>query len=185
MPDVKRLLISETAARLAALGIPATCEKGADIVVSAELMEAGWSTGKKKITFEASILFDEAHATALMWQKTTEKSAGFSFGASGESSFQYGKTLYRKVRALQYGPEGKAYEYDLDLGAVTKAVEESARKYGWKFKTVLRRADASYPPGYTPAGAAAEAGPAKFCIGCGEPVGGNFCTKCGRKTAGE
>jgi hypothetical protein len=51
----------------------------------------------------------------------------------------------RKVKSVQYGPDGKAYEYTLDLGAVSKLVKDIAKRHGWKFKTVLSRSKASYP----------------------------------------
>ncbi len=176
MADIKQSIISEAISKLASLGVPATSGQGADIVISATFVDARWSTGKKKITFDASILLDEAARTALMWQKTSEASAGFSFGFSSQSYRQQGATLFRKVKATQYGPDGKAYEYELDLGEITRAVEDAAKARGWQFKTVLKRAEASYPPGYSPA-----APRASFCPSCGEALTGNFCGKCGRR----
>jgi hypothetical protein len=49
------------------------------------------------------------------------------------------------VKSTQYGAEGKVYEYELDLGAIPKAVKNIAKEGGWKFKTVLSKAKASYP----------------------------------------
>ena len=49
-------------------------------------------------------------------KKTTETSAGVSFGMSGETSFQSGNTLMRKVKCVQYDLTGKAFEYNFDLG---------------------------------------------------------------------
>jgi hypothetical protein len=175
MPQPKDALISEAAARLAALKIPAVYSRGADIVISTPLVEADWSSGKKKTVFEASVLFDDATRTAFMWQKTSESSSGFSFGTSSETTFQIGKTLFRKLKAVQYGPDGKAYEYDLDIGAIVKAVQETAKQHGWRFKTVLSRAKASYPPGYAPPSPSAA-----FCAACGKPVAGSFCGSCGK-----
>jgi glycine cleavage system H lipoate-binding protein len=40
------------------------------------------------------------------------------------------------VKNVQYGLDGKVYEYSLDLGAIPKTVKETAKQYGWKFKTV-------------------------------------------------
>jgi hypothetical protein len=174
MPELKTVLVSGAAARLAALNIPAVYGRGADIVISAALVEADWSSGRKKTTFEASVLFDEASHTAFMWQKTSEMSSGFSFGTSSETAFQIGKTLFRKLKAVQYGPDGKAFEYDLDIGAIVKAVQETAKQHGWRFKTVLSRAKASYPPGCAPPSPSVA-----FCAACGKPVTGSFCGSCG------
>lgn len=88
--------------------------------------------------------------TVYMYEKTTEVSKGFSFGASNDSWSQSGKTLFRKVKSIQYGLDGKAYEYTLDLGAIPKTIKEIAQKYGWKFKTVINKNKALYPAGYSP-----------------------------------
>ncbi len=177
--DVKQDIIAQAVARLAALGVPAVCGQGADISVAATFIDAAWRGGRKKITFEASVALDEARGAVFMWQKTSESSAGFSFGFSGESYRQQGAKLYRKVKAVQYGPDGKAYEYELDLGAITRAVEEAATGHGWRFEVVMERARASYPPGFVPAAGAG----ASFCAACGAPLSGKFCGRCGRASS--
>lgn len=131
-----------------------------------------------------------------MWEKTLETGSGFSGGYDGGSSFQSGTTLYRKVKSIQYGPDGRAYEYNLDLGAIPKAVKEAAKQYGWKFKSVLAKAKAAYPAGYMPGGyqqpyqtpfpnqpAPAPVMPqAAFCSNCGKPLlpEARFCDSCGQ-----
>jgi len=77
-----------------------------------------------------------------MYEKTTEISAGASFGMSGESSFQSGSTLFRKVKSVQYGPDGKVFEYNFDIGAISKAVKAAAQVQGWSFKTVILKKNA-------------------------------------------
>jgi hypothetical protein len=182
MQDFKRRMVSDISAQLAQLGVQATYGNGADIVIDATFVDAKWSTGKKQVRFEASVLIDEARSTVFMWQKTGELSRGFSFGVSGESYYQNGKNLYRKVKALQYAPDGKAYEYELDLGAVTRMVEEVARHYGYKFNTVVSRGKASYGNNGSPSFTASQAASAPvFCTACGQPVVGLFCGKCGAK----
>ncbi len=136
---MKQELLAEIQSRLAAIGVQANKSDQTDLAINAELLDASFSTGKKKIRYESMILANESDKTVYMHEKTTEVSAGFSFGASGESSFQSGKTLFRKVKSVQYGPEGKVYEYSFDLGAIPKAVKETAGKYGWNFKTVLMK----------------------------------------------
>lgn len=143
---MKQPLLAEIWNQLASMSIPLQSGNGADITAAAEFLDARWSTGSKKISYEASILADEADKTVYMYEKTSEVGQGLSFGGFGaESSFQSGSTLMRKVKSVQYGPDGKAYEYNLDLGAVSKAVKEAAKRQGWKFKTVLSRKKAMYP----------------------------------------
>lgn len=141
----KQTLLSTIQSGFEQLRLPYDTGKNADITISCEFLDAGWGTGKKKITYEASIFADEASATVFMWELTSEKGSGFSFGFSGESSFQSGTTLQRKVKSVQYGLDGKAYEVNLNLGAISKTVKEAAKAQGWKFKTVLKRDKASYP----------------------------------------
>ena len=183
MSDIKQLMVSEIASQLAQLGVPATYGHGADILIDATFLDAKWSTGSKQVRFEASVLLDETRSTVFMWQKTSEISQGFSFGVSSESYYQNGKTLFRKVKAVQYAPDGKAYEYELDLGAITMAVEETAGRYGWKFKTVLSRKNASYIPGAAAPFVPPPAPMANtvYCSQCGQPVAGRFCKNCGAR----
>lgn len=128
-----------------------------------------------------------------MYEKTTEVGHGLSFGGHSGSSFQSGKTLFRKVKSVQYSLDGKAYEYTLDLGAIPKAVKETARQYGWKFKTVLSKNKAMYPAGYVPAPIPPimeqsqqppQPQAAGFCGNCGMQLveGAKFCDKCGKPT---
>ena len=69
-----------------------------DIAVECELLDAKMGSSEKKIKYENSVLVDESEKTVFLYEKTTERSKGFSLGASGESSFQSGMTLFRHVR---------------------------------------------------------------------------------------
>lgn len=144
-------VVENIAHRLQALGLTVVVGQGTDVSVNSEFVSAGWSTGSKRISYEAAILLDQAAHTVLMFEKTTESGSGFSFGGDSDTSFQSGKTLYRKVKIVQYGPEGKAYEVELDLGAIPKAVKQAAQEGGFGFKTVLRKSKAMYAPGQGPA----------------------------------
>lgn len=141
---MKQQIISEIKEKLGTLGIPAQVGSGTDIAINAEFLDAKWGTGSKKINYEALILANERERVVYMYEKTTETGSGPSFGMSAESSFQSGSTLFRKVKSVQYGPDGKAFEYTLDLGAIPKTVKEAAKRGGWKFKTVLKRNKAMY-----------------------------------------
>lgn len=146
----KQILLSTITSGLKQLGIPFETGQNADIAITCEFLDSGWSTGNKKITYQASIFADETSGTIYMWELTTEKGSGISFGGDSESSFQTGATLYRKVKSIQYGLDGKAYEINLNLGSIPKTVKEAAKTQGWKFKTVLKKEKASYPANYTP-----------------------------------
>ena len=139
---MKQDLLHEIESQLSANGLKAERSDKTDLSVETELLDASFSTGKKKLHYEAMILLDESDKTVKMYEKTTETSAGISFGISGESSVQSGSTLFRKVKAVQYGPEGKVYEYNFDLGAIPKSVKAAAQAAGWKFKTVILKKNA-------------------------------------------
>lgn len=145
---MKKQILSEIQAKLASMGMPMEFGNVTDISVNKEFLDASWSTGKKSIAYMALIFADDRDNVVYMYEKTTEKGQGISFGGFSGSSFQNGKTLFRKVKSVQYGPEGRVYEISLDLGSIPKAVKESAKNHGWKFKTVLGTDKATYPAGY-------------------------------------
>ena len=132
------------AGQLGAAGMKCVLGSGADLSVDQELMDAKFPAGKMKIRYENSILLNEKDKTVYFWEKTTEIKSGFSFGFSGESYSQSGMTLSRKVKAVGFGPGGKAYEYDLDIGQIGSIVKSTAQNAGWKCKTVLSKKKASY-----------------------------------------
>ena len=145
---MRQQILADIESQLAALGVRTQKGEGTDLSIDAELVDASFSTGKKKLRYGAALFASEADKTVYLYEKTTETSQGFSFGFDGGSTFQSGKTLFRKVKSVQYGPEGKVYEYAFDLGAIPKTVKEAASKCGWKFKTVLQKKNAMYPRGY-------------------------------------
>lgn len=137
-------MISKISAEYKALNINYQLGGAADITVDQEVLNAKFSTGKEKIHYESSILISEKDKTVYMWEQTKEIKSGFSFGFSGESSFQSGTTLFRKVKAVAYGPEGKVYEVEFDIGQLSKIVKTTAAECGYKMKTVLSKKKASF-----------------------------------------
>lgn len=145
----KRILISEIIPKLNQMGIVYTLGQGTDITIECEFLDASWGMGNKKINYTSSVFFNETEDTVYMWELTKEIGSGLSLGGDGETYFQSGKTLFRKVKSVHYGPDGKVYEYTLDLGAISKVFKETAKMHGWRFKTVLKRDKASYPTWYS------------------------------------
>ncbi len=184
----KQSIISQIAAEFDRLGVSYQTGGSADFVITNEFVDAGWSTGNKKISYEALVFADDSTETVFMYELTRESGKGVSFGSESDSYSQSGATLFRKVKGIKYGPEGKACEYTLDLGAIPKTVKEAAKQYGWKFKTVLRKEKASYPAGYVSAytpsaqqNSPVQPQPRQFCGNCGTGLaeGDSFCPKCG------
>ena len=141
---MKKDLLLEIQSQLGTLGMSAATGDKTDLTIDAELIDAVFLTEKKKLRYEAMILLDEGDKQVRMYEKTTESSAGVSFGMSAETSFQSGSTLMRKVKCVQYDPSGKVLEYNFDLGAISKAVKAASLSHGWGFKTVIIKKNAMY-----------------------------------------
>lgn len=144
----KQALIAAITSKLREKGLPFTLGNGTDIAVIQDFLDASWGTGKKTIHYEANAFLDETTQTIFLWEMTKETGSGLSAGSAGESSFQSGTTLFRKVKLVQYGPDGKEFEINLDLGFIPKTFKETAKENGWKFKTVIKKDKALYPAGY-------------------------------------
>ena len=141
---MKQELMQEIKSQLSKLGLPAALSDKTDLMIDAELMDASFIGGKKKLRYESMILLDERAKTVKMYEKTTEVSIGGSFGMSGETSFQSGSTLMRKVKYVQLDASGNAMEFNFDLGAISKTVKAAAQAHGWGFKTVILTKNAMY-----------------------------------------
>lgn len=176
----KEEIINRISQKLNELKINHQVNEGTDISINLELLSAGWLTGNKKITYESSIYLDEKTKTVHMWELTKDVEQGHSFGFKSETTFQRGKTLFRKVKSIQYGPDGKAYEYSFNLGAIPQSVKDCLINSGWKFKTVLNKKEASWPVGYQPLQKSL------FCSNCGREINSNiaFCPSCGTPNRG-
>jgi len=135
--NMKGTYTEELLNKLKSIGVPAHRAEEADIEISTTFTDAKWTAGNKVIKYHGMISFNESEKTIFMYEKTSESSSGISFSGGMESSFQSGKTLFRKVKTVAYGLDGKAFEVDLDLGAIPKTVKEYGKQIGWKFKTVL------------------------------------------------
>lgn len=146
----KEQMKAAIAEQLLLIGITPIMDENSDIAVDAELLDAKWTTGQKKIVYHNSAYFDEESQTLNYWESSLETGAGLSFGASSETSIQSGTTLMRKVKSIQYGPDGKAYEYSFDLGQIPRIFKEAAKENNWKFKTVLKKEKAMFLGSHQP-----------------------------------
>lgn len=140
---MKDQIVKEVFAKLESLALSPVLGGDSDVSVDCELLDAKMGSGEKKIAYENSILVDEGEKTLFLYEKTTEKSKGFSFGMSGESSFQSGKTLTRHVKGTFMGTNGNVITYDFDIGEISKSIKAIAEKGGFKFKTIIRRKSAT------------------------------------------
>ena len=118
-----------------------------DILINREFSAAGFGTGNKKIKYLAQIFLNEKDNTVYMYEKTTETGTGLSSGSDMNTSFQSGKTLFRKVKIVKYGLDGKEVELKIDLGIIPKIVKETAKDNNWKFKTVMTKKKSEFPEG--------------------------------------
>ena len=141
----RQLILSQITDGYLKLGVAFSQGSSCDIEIHSEFVNAGWSIGKKKITYDAFLYADESARTVYLWEMARETGSGASFGGCAMTFNQTGSTVFRKVKSVQYGPEGKAFEIALDLGAIPKIAKEAAKQYGWKFQTVLKADKAKYP----------------------------------------
>ena len=140
----KSEIIAKIAAEYGAIGISCSLGGTADIMVDQELLDVKFLTQKLRLHFENSILVNEQKRAVYYYEKTKEMRAGVGLGFSTESSFQSGKTLFRKVKSAGIGPDGRPYEYEFDIGRLSKIVKETAKEEGYKMKVVLSRKKASF-----------------------------------------
>jgi len=109
-----------------------------DIMVTNEVVDKTWATGRKKITYQARILLDEDKATAFYWEMLKEVSQGLSFSFGVEKKLIKGKELFGSVSEKAYGLDGKlVLDYQFDYASMREAFKEIIEAAGWKFKLVL------------------------------------------------
>ncbi len=141
---MKTEIVQEIFGKLQEMGLDPTLGGSSDITVNSQLLDAKGGSGSKSITYENSVLVDEKEKTIFLYEKSAEKSKGFSFGSSSESSFQSGKTLSRHVKGVFVGSNGAQVTYDFDIGEISKTIKSIAESHGWKFKSVIRRKSAEF-----------------------------------------
>ena len=139
---MKNEVVQEIFEKLDSMGLSPTLGGASDITVNCQLLDAKGGSGDKSINYENAVLFDEKAKAIFLYEKTAEKSKGFSFGSSSESTFQSGKTLSRHVKGVFMGANGVKINYDFDIGEISKTIKSIAEMHNLKFKTVIRRKSA-------------------------------------------
>lgn len=108
-----------------------------DLYVQHSFVNKQWLGGSKSIQYELMVGIDDKDSIIYVLEKVSEKGSGFSFGSESSSFSQQGTKVYRKVKAIQIGLDGLAYEVDLNLGAILKEIKNIAKKNKYKFKEVF------------------------------------------------
>ena len=139
---MKNEVVQEIFEKLDSMGLSPTLGGASDITVNCQLLDAKGGSGEKSINYENAVLVDEKEKVIFLYEKTAEKSKGFSFGSSSESTFQSGKTLSRHVKGVFMGANGVKINYDFDIGEISKTIKSIAEMHNLKFKTVIRRKSA-------------------------------------------
>ena len=109
-----------------------------DIEVSNEVANKSWSTGKKKVSYQARILLDEEEHTAYFWEMLKESSSGLQFKVGFETTRIKGIEVFRSRSEQIYDPKGeKVLDYQFDYGSLREAFKEIIEEAGWNFKLVI------------------------------------------------
>jgi hypothetical protein len=116
-----------------------------DLEIKSVLADANWGVGKKKVEYSACLLAKDEERTVMFWEMIKETGSGMDFGGGVKTeTFKSGKTLFGKVKEVQYGPDGKVIDYVWDYGKTRSVIEQAVMNSGWKFKTVLMKSKAMY-----------------------------------------
>lgn len=111
-----------------------------DIVVSNEVVNKSWTTGKKKVSYQARILLQESDNTAYFWEMLQERSSGLQFQVGFEKTKIKGKEVFSSKSEKMYGPDGqKVLDYQFDYGSLREAFKEIIEDAGWNFKLVIMK----------------------------------------------
>lgn len=111
-----------------------------DIIISNEVVNKSWATGKKKVSYNARILADDSDNTVYFWEMLKESSSGLQFSVGFEKTKIKGKEVFSSRQEKVYGPNGqKVMDYQFDYGSLREAFQEIIEGAGWKFKLVISK----------------------------------------------
>ena len=133
---MKQQILGDICAKLDALQIPFSVKDGSYIYVSTDFYEIGYGAEFKKITYELTVMLDEAARSVSMYVKTMDQCLVTASG--GTRAIPAPSTaIFRKVKRYCYDSDGKGSVVTTDLGEVPNTVKNTAFKYGWRFSTAL------------------------------------------------
>jgi hypothetical protein len=116
-----------------------------DLLVTNEVANSSWFSGKKKVTYTAQLLLKENEKTAYFWEMLKETSAGLSFSAGFQKRKIRGVEVFQQAREKGFSPTGEpVYDYQFDYGSLREAFKQLLQARGWKFKLVLVRGKTTY-----------------------------------------
>jgi hypothetical protein len=116
-----------------------------DLLISNEVVDSSWFSGKKKVTYTAQLLLREEEKTAYFWEMLKETSSGLSFNAGFQKKKIKGVEVFQQAREKGFSPTGEpVYDYQFDYGSLREAFKQQLQARGWKFKVVLVRGKTAY-----------------------------------------
>jgi hypothetical protein len=116
-----------------------------DLVVTNEVADSSWFSGKKKVTYSARLLLNEEEKTAYYWEMLKESSSGLSFQMGMQKKKIKGIELFQQSREKGYAPGGElVYDYQFDYGSLREAFRRLVESRGWKFKVVIMPGKTTY-----------------------------------------
>ncbi len=116
-----------------------------DLLVSNEVVDSSWFSGKKKVTYTAQMLLKEEEKTAYFWEMLKETSSGLSLSAGFQKKKIRGAEVFQQAREKGFSPTGETvYDYQFDYGSLREAFKQLLQAKGWKFKVVLVRGKTAY-----------------------------------------
>jgi hypothetical protein len=138
-PGTRDALLAELMATFSGHGgYAAAYGGGTDLSLNNQVADAKWSTGKKKVSYEAVMKAVEAERTLYFWEILKESGGGLSFGSADfESTSTMGTKRWGTKKEVVIGPEGKVVDYSWDYAATRNLVTEVAGRHGWQVKTVI------------------------------------------------
>jgi hypothetical protein len=132
---MKQLLMDDICFKLRELQIPYSIKDNTYIYVNTEFYDVGYGTRPKMVLYDLTVFLDEPNRSVFMYVKTAEKFISAE-GAAGEYTNQ-SSPLFRTVKNVCSGADGKVSVVSVDLGQVPNTVKDTAFRYGWKFRTAL------------------------------------------------
>lgn len=138
-PGTRDALLAELMATFSQHGgYTAAYGGGTDLSLNNQVADSRWSTGKKKVSYEAVMKAVEAERTLYFWEILKESGGGLTFGSANlESTSTMGTKRWGTKKEVVFGPEGKVVDYSWDYAATRNLVTEVAGRHGWQVKTVI------------------------------------------------